>query len=387
MNRSQPANRPANSSSGQRAHQKRKDKPKWQPASKIYLDAVSKSKPVSSTSEPKKSDLFSAIEGADAVFPLIDAYSATCVGTYNNDEKTLSLCRRDQVGLISKSMHFPGVPSLYMKPKLPLELRESKELFKNGEPSVTHLLVAAHRCNIDLAQVNFVTERYNLNLIGTCDPSWCMGVQKIGNSILLMSLSDQVFTNPGVVGFKFEAACTVSSSPPAASGSFLRLISSRIGSHSLLLLCETDAVVSEDSHLMPSEQRCVELKTCKEVGNKKLVQWWLQSFLGGVAMLAIGYKGAESTNDHCRIDRIEETETHLLLRAKSHGETSLGMINAALSFLSENVQEGKAYLFRRGKLNQDTANRDWQLFALPQDSKLTFITPNILSQVAKLPKS
>ena len=134
---------------------------------------------------------------------------------------------------------------------------------------------------------------------------WKLNISKYKNTIYIEqgnadtygdSYQDQLNT---YIGYKFEnLSCETPSESVNTNIQFCSVFKSKIGSHSLLLGGEVDAILDDfdpDNH----QASYIELKTNKVINNDrqlrsfekfKLIKVWSQSFLSGVSRIIIGFR-------------------------------------------------------------------------------------------------
>jgi RAT1-interacting protein len=142
---------------------------------------------------------------------------------------------------------------------------------------------------------------------------------------------------------------------------YCSIVRTGIGSHSIVLGGEVDAVKGEKPEGLDHSIPYVELKTSEnfrandsraaEKFEKKMCRFWAQSFLLGVPTIIIGFR-----SPHGILERIEEWETQRIPGFVQNrgmrtwdGNVCINFASAFLDFLKQTVASDGTWLIKRRK--------------------------------------
>lgn len=223
----------------------------------------------------------------------------------------------------------------FESPSLGLDLCAGYERFRekaSDEDGVAPVVNSLQHAGFDIeAEADVVSYRNNFNKIALTpynsrDP-YEFDAVRVGRTVFLDirkidedPVSDRL-RRFMYMGYHFEALCTKpsSSEPVDANEEFGAIMRLKIGGHRIVLGCEIDAE-------MPSTQSAshyVELKTARQPSSRKTydvlysdkyLKWFVQSYLGGVPTIIVGFR-----DDAGRLVEIEQLSTLSLPRIARNG--------------------------------------------------------------------
>ncbi|CAI5938638.1 unnamed protein product [Closterium sp. NIES-64] len=244
--------------------------------------------------------------------------------------------------------------------------------------------VAALQPGMAPDRLHFVTFRNNLNkLMGVCynrHDAWQMGVHKRLGSVYL-----HVHRPPGeqqhkseqqrrfeFYGYAFEHAATEprktglgegggeESTVIDANEEFCAVMKTKLGAHRVLMGAEMDCYewvnVPQPNNAAPRPERIfVELKTSllpesegqrERFERDKLLRWWIQSFVGGVGAIVVGFR--DTRGRLVKVERWSLGEVTRRVKGKDYWEAGsvLTFTDQVLTWLYGSAQEGGDYVLR-----------------------------------------
>ena len=171
---------------------------------------------------------------------------------------------------------------------------------------------------------------------------------------------------------------------------YCSIVRTGIGTTSMIIAGEVDAVFGEKSDDPDSPIPWVELKTSQEPqGNplretvkfeRKLLKYWAQSFLLGVPTIAVGFRTQDG-----QLTRIQELQTQKLPGQVKNGERTwdgnvcINFTGAFLELLKRTVTDGSMWRIRHRK-----NHRRIELFQVGDDGVGKIVKPSFRAHREKL---
>lgn len=230
----------------------------------------------------------------------------------------------------------------FVQPPTRIDLNEGIDSFifktSNNAPVETIIQSVNHQISDALEGADIVTYRYNLNKIGNTpydmQTPWEFDSCATQHTVFLDNRPRHEDPSAGhqfnlmYHGYRFEAVCTGSQHQPVdATSSFCSISQSKLAEHRILLAAEIDCSENDPNMTERAIRGYIELKVTippnprnsDRVYNDRYRKYWLQSFLGGVRTIVVGYRTHDGLLLNVERMRTEDLPSEAIRYTSSRG--------------------------------------------------------------------